>query len=208
VSPALDMRAPVGIVSGESAFARFSKRVRIFRRGGDFAATNIACCAGTERTFDLVADANEVFVPALWPLEVSNALLADERRKRITVAQTTAFLNRISEFRIAVDPSSVSRCFGQVLSIARQYDLTEPRFSLIDGSAARRVHLIGQLRLHTDEGGTTLLTNEVGKTPQLGLVEIAPKRKAQRGADFPHAQGTQLGNPPAQSILRNSDRIV
>ena len=46
------------------------------------------------------------------------------------------------------------------------------------------------------------------KWPRRGLAELAPERKAQGGADFRHPQGTQLGNSPAQSILRNCDRIV
>ena len=50
----------------------------------------------TEKVLDLVSRGAEVFVPPLWPFEVANALLAAERRKRITVAQATSFLNRNS----------------------------------------------------------------------------------------------------------------
>ncbi len=78
----------------------------------------------TERVLDLVANAAEVFVPPLWPFEVSNALLGAERRKRITIAQTAAFLSRISLFPISIDPPQVSRAFDQILSAARQHNLT------------------------------------------------------------------------------------
>jgi predicted nucleic acid-binding protein len=39
-----------------------------------------------------VADGAQVFVPALWPLEVSNALLVLERRKKLTSAERAAAL--------------------------------------------------------------------------------------------------------------------
>ena len=42
----------------------------------------------------------------------------------------------------------------------------------------------------------------------LRVSEIAAQREAQCGADIVHAQGTQLGYAPAQSMLGDSDYIV
>jgi len=78
----------------------------------------------TERVLDLVSKAAEVFVPALWPFELANALLSAERRKRITVAQATGLLTRISGLPVTIDPPQISRAFDQILSVARQPNLT------------------------------------------------------------------------------------
>lgn len=39
----------------------------------------------TEGVLDLLSAGTEVLTPAIWPFEVANALLAAERRKRITL---------------------------------------------------------------------------------------------------------------------------
>ena len=52
----------------------------------------------TEGVLDLLASGTEALAPAIWPLELVNALLMAERRKRITVAQVTALLRRIADY--------------------------------------------------------------------------------------------------------------
>jgi predicted nucleic acid-binding protein len=79
----------------------------------------------TEGVLDLLAAGTEVVTPAIWPFEVANALLVAERRKRITLAQVTALLQRIAGLRIWVDPIEPGTAFNQILSIARQSDLSE-----------------------------------------------------------------------------------
>ena len=95
------------------------------------ASVTVAWCfedestAFTERVLDLLSAGTEVLTPAIWPFEVANALLVGERRKRITVAQLTAFLRRIAALPISVDPIQPGTAFNQILSVARQNDLTE-----------------------------------------------------------------------------------
>ena len=79
----------------------------------------------TERVLDLLAAGTEVLTPAIWPFEVANALLVAERRKRITLAQVTALLQRIAGLRISVDPIHPGAAFNQILSLARQSGLSE-----------------------------------------------------------------------------------
>ncbi len=78
-----------------------------------------------ERVLDVLETGTEMLTPSIWPLEVANALLMAERRKRITTAQATAFLQRISKLPILVEPISPNRAFEQILHVARQYQLTE-----------------------------------------------------------------------------------
>jgi len=79
----------------------------------------------TEGVLDLFSAGGEGVTPAVWPLEVANALLVAERRKRISMAQVTALLSRIAQLHISVEPVGPDRAFGQILSVARQQQLTE-----------------------------------------------------------------------------------
>lgn len=78
----------------------------------------------TEGVLDLLAKGTTVVVPSVWPLEVVNAMLSAERRKRINVAQATAFLHRIAAFPISLDAMPLGRAFDQILSVGRQHELT------------------------------------------------------------------------------------
>jgi len=79
----------------------------------------------TEAVLDLLANGAEAIAPAIWPFEVANALLVSERRKRVTAAQLTSVLQRISDLPISVEPIRVDRAFGPILLLARQEQLTE-----------------------------------------------------------------------------------
>jgi predicted nucleic acid-binding protein len=79
----------------------------------------------TEGVLDLFASGTEAITAAIWPFEVANALLMGERRKRISVAQVTTVLQRISALPIAVETIRTDTAFGQILSVARQEQLTE-----------------------------------------------------------------------------------
>ena len=79
----------------------------------------------TEGVLDLLGSGTEALTAAIWPFEVANALLMGERRKRISVAQVTTVLQRIFALPIAVDPIRTENAFGQILSVARQEQLTE-----------------------------------------------------------------------------------
>jgi predicted nucleic acid-binding protein len=81
--------------------------------------------AFTEGILDLLSTGAEAITPAIWPLEVANALLSAERRKRISVAQVTALLGRVAHLPISIETVNTSRAFGEILSAARQHDLTE-----------------------------------------------------------------------------------
>ena len=78
----------------------------------------------TEGILDLVAKGATLVVPTVWPLEVANAMLSAERKKRINIAQATAFLRRVAAFPISIDPMPFGRAFEQILSVGRQHELT------------------------------------------------------------------------------------
>lgn len=62
--------------------------------------------------------------PIIWPMEVSNVLVAAERRGRITAADAVRFLNLLRQLPIVVVEETAPRVFGEILSLARQQRLS------------------------------------------------------------------------------------
>jgi predicted nucleic acid-binding protein len=63
-------------------------------------------------------------VPSIWPLEVANALLVAERRKRLTRAKVTRFLQVLRSLPIVVDSEGGARALDTVLDLARAHGLS------------------------------------------------------------------------------------
>ena len=66
---------------------------------------------------------SEAVVPAIWSLELANALLVAERRKRITQADAVQFLSLVRELPIRTDPDTSDAAVDRIMSLARSYDL-------------------------------------------------------------------------------------
>ncbi len=76
---------------------------------------------------DAVGDAlvkASAVVPALWHLEVANALLVGERRKRTTEAKATQFLGLLQSLPISVDDATIGQAWGETLHLARGQNLS------------------------------------------------------------------------------------
>jgi predicted nucleic acid-binding protein len=115
----------------------------------------------TEGVLDLISDGAEALVPSIWPLEVANALLAGERRKRIALAKVTALLFRIAGLPISVRPSDPKHAFEQVLPMARQqglsqYDAAYLELAVREGLALAT--LDGELQRAAEATGVELLS--------------------------------------------------
>jgi len=63
-------------------------------------------------------------VPALWFLEVSNALLNAERRGRLTPTESTIFLELLRQLPIRVEEISPRQFWEEILVLARAYHLS------------------------------------------------------------------------------------
>src|SRR5437667_309718 len=64
-----------------------------------------------QAVLDSLAD-TQAFVPSLWHLEVANALLMGERRKRCTPADTQKWLSFLSLLPITVDEETMARAWN------------------------------------------------------------------------------------------------
>jgi predicted nucleic acid-binding protein len=63
-------------------------------------------------------------VPSLWALEVANALLVGERRKRTTAEKATEFTRLLSALPITFDDQASAHAFPEILSLARTHGLS------------------------------------------------------------------------------------
>jgi len=64
------------------------------------------------------------FVPGLWAIEVANAVLSGERRKRLQEFEAARFFALLNALSITVDPQTAERASTDTLALARRHDLT------------------------------------------------------------------------------------
>jgi predicted nucleic acid-binding protein len=89
----------------------------------------VAWCFGDERDeySQSILDALRrlpAIVPALWHLEVANALLVGERRKRSTQADTVQWLSFLASLPIGVDDETRLRAFTDTVALGRTHNLS------------------------------------------------------------------------------------
>ena len=63
-------------------------------------------------------------VPSLWPLEVANALLVGERRKRSTEADTSNWTTMLAGLPIRIDDQTNAHAWTTTLGLARFHNLS------------------------------------------------------------------------------------
>lgn len=90
--------------------------------------------------FDRVV-AQGAVVPALWRLEVANAVLMAERRGRITAKQRTERLDELRKLTIEVDDETVERAWSSILELAAQHRLTLYDAAYLELALRRRLPL-------------------------------------------------------------------
>lgn len=83
----------------------------------------------------------QAFVPSLWPLEVANALLIGERRKRSTQADTATWIMFLKSLSITVDDETVMRAWSDMTVLARDYKLSVYDASYLELAIRRRLPL-------------------------------------------------------------------
>ena len=85
----------------------------------------------TDAMLDYLEQAT-AYVPAIWPLEVSNVLLVAERRKRLSRSDSSRFISLLLELPIIVEPESPVRMLSEILALAREYKLSSYDASYLD----------------------------------------------------------------------------
>ena len=83
----------------------------------------------------------EAVVPAIWPLEVANVLLVGERRKRLTKADSSRFLELLQGLPITIDVQATSRAFGEIMSVARSLTISAYAAAYVELAMREGLHL-------------------------------------------------------------------
>jgi len=87
-----------------------------------------------------VADEAAV-VPALWPLEVGNAMLSAERRNRIRPDRVDAVWRQLDDLPIEIDSETSIRAWNATAKLARRHGLTLYDASYLELAQRRRLPL-------------------------------------------------------------------
>ena len=105
-------------------------------------------------------DGDEALAPAVWPLEVANALRAGERRRRLRPADVGRFAELLRALPISVEGTSLERAVGPVLEIAREHELSSYDASYVELAIREGLPLAtldGDLRAAADRIGVPLV---------------------------------------------------
>lgn len=76
---------------------------------------------GAESVLDHFSE-DEAVVPAIWPLEIANVLLVAQRRKRLTEAQASRFLDLLQQLPIHVVDAPTD--LAGVVAAGRHHELS------------------------------------------------------------------------------------
>ena len=69
-------------------------------------------------------EGRSILVPALWPIEITNALVVAERRKRIIQSSIRRFIELLSELTVIMVAQSATESARNILPLAREYNLS------------------------------------------------------------------------------------
>ena len=83
----------------------------------------------------------EALAPAVWPLETGNVLIAAERRQRINRGAAVRFLELLGVLPIRVEQESPERMLKEIMSLAREQELSTYDASYLDLAMRRELPL-------------------------------------------------------------------
>ena len=78
----------------------------------------------TEAMLDAIEDGATLEVPALWPLEVANALTVLVRRRKLTESERQAALGWLRGLRVRIDDEAASLAWSTLSDLATAYELS------------------------------------------------------------------------------------
>lgn len=103
----------------------------------------------------------QAVVPAVWSLEVSNALVIAERQGRISRTYSTRLASVLRGFSIEAEPVTTRRALGEILDLARDYGLTTYDAAYLEIAIRRTLPLAtldGRLRAAAERAGVGVIS--------------------------------------------------
>jgi predicted nucleic acid-binding protein len=108
---------------------------------------------------DAIADGATLEVPALWPLEVANALIVLVRRRKLADDERQAGLEWLRGLRIRIDHEMSALAFLRLSELAATHQLTVYDAAYLELAARRKLVLgckEGPLRVAARKAGVSL----------------------------------------------------
>ena len=82
----------------------------------------------------LAVENQTIVVPSIWAVEICNALLARERRRRIRAPEVRRFVALLNALSVVEDRRSFSGMVSEVLPLAREQELSAYDAAYLDVS--------------------------------------------------------------------------
>jgi predicted nucleic acid-binding protein len=113
----------------------------------------------TAAMLDALADGATLEVPAIWPLEVANALLVLTRRRKLTESERQTGLGWLRGLPLRIDQDAASLAFSQLSELASVSQLSIYDTAYLELAQRRKLALgcaDGPLRKAAKHAGVTL----------------------------------------------------
>lgn len=89
----------------------------------------------------LAIENQNIIVPAIWPVEITNALLVGERRKRIRQPDVRRFVELLKGLDVTVETLSVADSIRNIFPLAQDYRLSAYDAAYLDVAVRHEVTL-------------------------------------------------------------------
>ena len=113
----------------------------------------------TAAMLEAIADGATLEVPALWPLEVANALIVLVRRRKLAEDERQAGLGWLRGLRVRLDHEMTTLAFSRLSELAAAHQLSVYDAAYLELAQRRRLALgckDGPLRAAARRAGVTL----------------------------------------------------
>lgn len=113
----------------------------------------------TAAMLDAIGDGATLEVPALWPLEVANALIVLVRRRKISEDERQIAIGWLRGLRLRIDHEAASLAMSHLSELAATYQLSVYDAAYLDLAQRRRLALgctDGPLRKAAKQAGVNL----------------------------------------------------
>ena len=89
----------------------------------------------------LAVENQTVIVPSIWAVEITNALLVGERRKRIRQPEIRRFVDLLKGLSVVEERQTFAETVSNVLPLAREYDLSAYDAAYLDVAVRHEISL-------------------------------------------------------------------
>lgn len=95
----------------------------------------------TDAMLDRLAAGDSLVVPALWPLEVANALTVLRRRRKLTPDEARTAIEIIRDLPVVIDHEAAAIAFTRLAELASEHELTVYDATYIELATRRQLPL-------------------------------------------------------------------